>query len=502
MKIRPIQALPKSAFKPLPICLALSCLALLVGACAMHGTLDPDTPYPAPIRDGRINAPIKASQTNTGHTDTANHHAQVHYTNTHDTNIHDANTHANQINNTYIANGGYVDDIYPSKTIPNTATPSTITANTAMPSTTTATTPTVANVQFASFDEWRDDFVARNPQLNAILANAYFDRKLVALDNNQAEFAKAPWEYLDDAVLPSRVQSVRAKMREHSALFANIHAVDPAVVAAIWARESAFGANMGNTELPKALATLAYDGRRRTMFENELVALGALVARGDVPMNIKGSWAGGMGHTQFMPATWQRFGVDGDQDGRIDPRTLADALASTANYLAQSGFDEKIAPFYEVRLPSGFDSALVGQKMPVHAWRALVSFIDSPPQNAELTLLLPAGKDGPALLTSKSFDAIYTYNKSINYVLAVAMLAKKVNGGNGFVVDFPRHQQMPSRQDIMHAQQKLTAMGFDTQGVDGVAGENTRRAFANYQRSQGQFGDGFMTQKSIAPLLY
>lgn len=370
-----------------------------------------------------------------------------------------------------------------------------------------------AQRHYASFYEWKQDFMGRMSaiypawQVNDLFADAHPNEQVVSLDGNQAEFAKMPWQYLDGAVSNSRVSEGRQKRREMLPLFDEIerrYGVPASIVTAIWGLESSFGAGMGKTDLVDALSSLAYDGRRRAFAEGELVAMLALTQRGDISKNdLKGSWAGGMGHTQFIPSTWLKQGVDGDGDGRKNPFNRADALTSTASYLANAGWVAGLPAYVEVGLPAHFDYRYLGATLPVSTWQGLGLHLFEPMNtNEQATLFLPAGIDGPKLLTSKNFEVIKVYNNSSNYALAVATLANRLNGKAGIQSAFPRHERPLSRTQVQRLQQALTALGYDTKGTDGVIGTNTRRAFASWQNANGRVSDGFISERSAATLLY
>lgn len=366
----------------------------------------------------------------------------------------------------------------------------------------------------SSFAGWKEDFTMRAmgsgydlANVKRLLNHAQVNQRIISLDRSQAEFAKMPWQYVDSAVSSNRVNAGRKNFANHRALFNRIesrYGVDAEVVAGIWGMESSYGAVTGSANLVSSLATLAYEGRRREFAENQLLALMQLLARGDVRWaHMKGSWAGGMGHTQFIPATWLAQGVDADRDGRHNPWARADALSSTANYLRNSGWVHGLAPFYEVQLPSRFNYALIGEKLSLAQWQregVNVRHTAGANANTMLTLWLPAGKAGPALLTSQNFDVIKVYNNSSSYALGVSMLGKAIARKGGLQAAWPRHEKPLSRSQVTNLQHFLTRAGYDTQGVDGVIGANTRKAFARWQANNGLVPDGFISQRSAGSL--
>ncbi|MFC0819863.1 lytic murein transglycosylase [Moraxella marmotae] len=388
----------------------------------------------------------------------------------------------------------------------------------AQPTVATAPTLTPAPTQayYGSFGEWRSDFIRRATAkgvnasiLNSLMANATLNQRIIDLDRSQAEFTKMPWEYVESAASSNRISQGKSKLSENYSVLSaaeSLYGTPKEITVAIWGMESSYGAGTGNSDLVNALSSLAYDGRRREFAENELIAMVKMIERGDVNASqLKGSWAGGMGHTQFIPSTWIVEGVDGNNDGHKDPWNRQDALTSTASYLANAGWVRNLAPFYEVRLPAGFDYTLLGSKRSLDAWKSVgLTAVNGEYFGGafEAELWLPAGANGPALLLTKNFDAIRVYNNSSSYALGVSLLAKRIAGGSGLVQSWPRHEQPLSRTQVQNLQRNLTAQGYDTQGIDGVAGGNTRKAFARWQAANGQIPDGFISQRSAGQLAW
>lgn len=375
-------------------------------------------------------------------------------------------------------------------------------------------TTTVPAVRYPTFASWKSDFIQRSMangvngnDLQRLLGDAEYNAQVVSSDKNQAEFAKMPWEYLDGVLASSRVTGGQQKYNSLNDLLMGIEnrfGVPASIVTAIWGMESSYGGFTGNSSLANSLSTLAYDGRRQAFAESQLLALLQLVERGDIDWSqLKGSWAGGMGHTQFIPRTWLDEGVDGDGDGHRNPWNSADALSSTASYLSRSGWQRGLPTFYEVRLPTGFDYRQVSSKKTVADWQRLgVQFLTAPVSGNSVTeLWLPAGKEGPALLLTQNFDAIKVYNNSANYALGVSLLAKAIVGQGELQADFPRYERPLANYQVVQLQERLTRLGFDTKGTDGVIGNNTKLAFQRWQAANGQIPDGFITQRSAAMLV-
>lgn len=382
------------------------------------------------------------------------------------------------------------------------------------PATQIDTQPTTTSSSYTNFSDWKQDFyrraVAQGASAQAmqrLLAQANYSSSIISLDRQQPEFSKMPWSYAQS--MQSKVSLGQQKFAGQRDLLLDLEAqygVPASIITAIWGIESSYGAGTGNSDLPSALATLAYDGRRREWAEQQLMAMAHLLQRGDLSWtHLKGSWAGGMGHTQFIPTTWQNYGVDGNQDGHRNPWTMADALASTANYLSKSGWVRGVNPYYEVTLPTGFDYKLSGTKQSFAQWQRLgVNFVsDTPPLLAsDAELWLPAGANGPALLLSKNFEVIRVYNNSSSYALAVSMLAKSIVNKPTVQRAWPQGEQALSTYQVQRLQQRLTVMGFDTKGTDGVLGTNTRKAFQQWQIANGQLADGFVSVRTASALIY
>ena len=375
-----------------------------------------------------------------------------------------------------------------------------------------------ARPQPASFEAWRAEF--RPIALQAGVSPGVFDAALagiapnaevVRLDGAQAEFTKPLWEYLDGAASADRVAQGRAKRAELAQTLQTIESrfgVDQDVVLAIWGMESNFGRNRGSIPVVQSLATLGYEGRRRDFAEGQLIdALMILQSGAATRAGMVGSWAGAMGHTQFMPSSYLAYAVDFSGDRRPDiwsddPR---DALASTANYLAQKGWVRGQPWGMEVRLPQGFNFATADQsnRRPVADWRARgVTTIDGRPlpDYGAAAIIAPAGVTGPAFAVFDNFFVIKTYNNATSYALGVGHLGDRIGGSGPIVAPWPRHERELSRSEKMEMQRRLTAMGYDTQGTDGVIGPDTIQAIRAFQQSRGLTPDGFATATLLAAM--
>lgn len=334
------------------------------------------------------------------------------------------------------------------------------------------------------------------------LNGAEYLPKVVHNDRHQNEFTKTIWDYLDKAVSDDRIANGRKALKTRGDTLSRIEAtygVDAEIVAAIWGLESAYGAVRGDLPTLHALATLAYDGRRGAFFEGELIAALKILQSGDATaQSLRGSWAGAMGHTQFMPSSWHAFAVDFTGDGRRDiwGDDPTDALASTAAYLAGKGW-AKAAPWgVEIILPAGFDYDLTTErvKKPVAEWQALGVRLPGGgdvPDHGLGSVLLPGGHKGAAFLIFQNFHVIETYNTADAYVIAVGHLADRLRGAGPIMADWPRDERALSFDERISLQRKLTASGFDTGGVDAKMGPKTVAAVKAFQKARGMVPDGF-----------
>ena len=337
-------------------------------------------------------------------------------------------------------------------------------------------------------------------------------RTVLPLLDAQPEFTTPIWDYLAGLVDDQRVADGRAMLATHRDLLARLQAeygVDPETVVAVWGVESDYGRITGKRPLRVSLATLACEGRRQDFFRGEFLALLSLLQAGDLSdPQLTGSWAGAFGQTQFIPSTYARIAVDGDGDGRRDlVASVPDALASTAHYLQRAGWHTGEPWGYEVKLPPGFDASLAGRtaRRPLSDWvargiaRADGSEIAA--SDARSALLLPAGRDGPAFLVFRNYDAIYSYNAAESYALAIATLADRLRGGAGIVAAWPTDDPGLSRAQRRELQALLLARGHDIGAVDGMVGTATRRAIAAEQARLGLHpADGRAGQRILESL--
>ncbi len=325
---------------------------------------------------------------------------------------------------------------------------------------------------------------------------------VIEKDRNQGEFVKPIWEYLDRAVSDERLANGHQALRENRKLLRRIEAaygVDPEVVVAVWGLESSYGTRRGDIPVIEALATLAYEARRGRFFEGQLLAALKILQSGDVhPQAMVGSWAGAMGHTQFIPTSYLSFAVDFTGDGKRDiwSDNPADALASTAAYLQRSGWRAGQPWGVEVALPRDFDMGLTGerQKRSAAEWQALgIRAVDGRAiaNHGPASILLPAGVRGAAFMIFPNFHVIEKYNAADAYVIAIGHLSDRLRGAAPIRASWPRGDRALALQERIELQERLTAAGFDTGGADGKIGPKSVAAVKSFQRSIGMIPDGY-----------
>lgn len=371
-----------------------------------------------------------------------------------------------------------------------------------------------------TFAQWQAGF--RQQALQAGISPSLFDRAFLGVtpdmdvikaDRSQPEFTRPVWEYLDGALSPLRVRNGKKLLEQNSELLSRIeqrYGVDRQVLVSVWGMESNFGQFQGNKSVIRSLATLAYEGRRPQFAQDQLIAALQILQNGDIqPDAMRGSWAGAMGQTQFIPTTYLTHAVDFDGDGRRDIwNSTADALASTAHYLQASGWKRGQPWGLEVQVPTGFDFWLAdgSQRKSVSEWLQLGVTLPAgtqlPAGSSQLSaaLLLPAGARGPAFLVLDNFRAILKYNNSSSYALAVSLLGDRFYGWGFIAGSWPKDDLPLSRSERIELQTLLNANGHEAGNADGIIGANTRKAIRNAQQAQGWPADGYPTHKLLDSL--
>ena len=378
--------------------------------------------------------------------------------------------------------------------------------------------PAVTAETRAAFERWATGFRSRaqaqgiRPDVvQRAFAGIGYDPTVIERDRNQAEFTRQIWDYLDSAASPVRVKNGQAALQKHRRALQAIEdrfGVEKEVVTAVWGLESAYGERRGTMDVIQSLATLAHDGRRGAFFEAQLIAALQIIQAGDVdPRSMTGSWAGAMGHTQFIPTSYLAYAVDFTGDGKRDiwSDDPTDALASTAAYLKRFGWTKGQPWGVEVRLPAGFNAGLAKRdiKRAPSDWAAMgVTGMNgrAVPNHGAASILLPAGTAGAAFMIFDNFAVIERYNKADAYVIGVGHLSDRIKGGPEIQTPWPRGYAPLSFDERMEMQQRLQARGFGIEKIDGIIGPNTTEAIRAFQRSVGVQPDGFPSQDVLALL--
>lgn len=364
------------------------------------------------------------------------------------------------------------------------------------------------------FEDWKKDFAQQalaegvNPEfLATILPQIKELPHIVASDKKQPEFRFSFWDYTDRALSPTRISKGKEMFEKHKDMLLKAeskYGVRAQYIVAFWGLETSYGSYKGNIDIANALATMAYEGRRRTFFTNELIAF-LKIMQVEQMVGIKGSWAGAFGNFQFMPTTFAAYAVDGDGDGKRDiVGSVPDAIESAANYLSKMGWNYNVRWGREVKLTKSINWNIVhnGTKKTVQDWAKMgVEPADGSKWNpddyavvGELTL--PMGVDGPIFLTYQNYKIIMRWNRSQLYALSVGLLADQIDGKSGKI--YARRDNTPfSFEEAKEIQELLTKKGYYTGEVDGQLGSGTRTAIRAYQKENGLPQDGYATTKLL-----
>lgn len=327
------------------------------------------------------------------------------------------------------------------------------------------------------------------------------DPSIIALTKKQSEFVQPIWSYLDNAISESRLTRGRSAGERFAGELAAIerkYGVDRRILLGIWGMETNFGSFTGEKDVFRSLATLALHRYRDDFFREELLVALKMLEDGLADRSaMRGSWAGAMGQTQFMPSSFMKYAVDHDGDGMRDLwENIPDALASTANYLASFGWQPGLPWGMEVNVPDGFNLGSVEGMQEFSSWAA-AGFTrangSALPRNGKATLWYPAGIRGPAFLVTENYRVIKRYNSSDAYALAVAHLGDRIAGGGSFRADWPRNDKRLSPAEVKELQRRLIALGHPLGKVDGRIGELSREAIRRQQARHGLPADGYPT---------
>lgn len=342
------------------------------------------------------------------------------------------------------------------------------------------------------------------------------DPNVPDLVETQPEFTAPMWDYLDRRVTDARIARGRAAIERNAALFEQVGrntGVDPYVLGAIWGMETDYGAVLGNDKLIRpiirSLATLVHQ-RRTRLAEDEadfIAALLLLQREGLAPSELVGSWAGAIGHLQVNPSNVIAHGSDGDGDGHVDlHRSLADALATSAKFLRDLGYQPGLDWGFEVEVPDGFDYLLATREtlrpIAFFAERGVSrvrgrSFAD---QSLPVFLYVPAGRNGPKFLMTANYLVLKGYNFSDSYALSVAHMTDRLKGGGAFASGWPHDTKFPDLAQRKAIQEALIRLGLYDGAVDGRIGPISQAAYARFQAAQGLVADGFITYRSYEEL--
>jgi len=384
----------------------------------------------------------------------------------------------------------------------------------------TAATPSLAQSTRTGFAQWVERLRARarargvsEATYQRVMGAIKPDTEVLGLERSQPEFREPMWQYINRRVSDWRIITGKARAIEHAALIERIesqYGVDRYLMLGLWGMESAFGdvatSRKHMRPVIPALAALAWgEPRRRSYWEGELLNALLIIERGWADENdMIGSWAGAMGHTQWMPEVWLHMGVDFDHNGRISPYGAPDdALAGTARFLVERGkYRQGEAWGCEVRQPGGHVREH-GYRT-YAAWRELgVLRADGaafarPDDKVKLSVPVDGG---PAFLIGQNFSAVMSYNPAFSYSLAVVHLADRIRGDGPFVHPFPDSERLMTLAEVQELQRRLTALGFNTDGSDGRVGRDTQRAVQEFQRKVGiSPADGYAGLKVLARL--
>jgi membrane-bound lytic murein transglycosylase B len=347
--------------------------------------------------------------------------------------------------------------------------------------------------------------------IDAAISSLEHEQRVLDLDRRQPEFTDTLANYLSSRVTPARIEEGRKLMRTHRRILqqaADRFGVQPQYLVAFWGLETNFGSNLGKIPTLNSLSTLACDERRSEFFTTEFLEALRLLERGHIEHGAMiGSWAGAMGHTQFMPSTYMRHALDGDSDGRIDLwRSVPDAMLSAANFLNSLGWQRNVRWGREVKLPKQFDYSLAGMDRPrkLEHWRD-DGITDAngkrlPASDIEAALLVPSGHRGPAFLVYDNFRVIMRWNRSEYYALSVGLLADAIAGAAGLTKAPPTDLPRLKRDQVLALQAALSARGQDVGEHDGVFGPATRRAVQAWQQAEGVIADGQVDEEMLKKL--
>lgn len=361
-----------------------------------------------------------------------------------------------------------------------------------------------------AFETWKQQFAGQavaagvdQSFVNSVLPQMQLLPQVLESDRKQPEFRATFWDYTDRTLSTKRIETGREMMKKHADLLASVeqkYGVPAKYIVAFWGLETAYGSYKGNIETLNALATMAFDERRRPFFTKELIAFLKIMQQENLT-DVKGSWAGAFGNFQFMPTTFAAYGVDGDGDGRRDiVNSLPDAMESAANYLSRIGWDKNVKWGREVKLPAQVDWTAVyaKTKRPIKEWNAMgikpARGVAWPSDALQIPakLVMPMGINGPAFLVYSNYDVIMRWNRSQLYALSIGLLSDALIMGE-VQIYAPRQNSQFSYDQGKEIQDLLTKMGYYTGEIDGILGSGTQKAIRAYQKDHSLPQDGYAT---------
>ncbi len=347
--------------------------------------------------------------------------------------------------------------------------------------------------------------------VDKVLPGLKQQQRVIELDRSQPEFTQTFADYFYQRVTPERIQRGKALLKQYDVFLSGLtreYGVPGRYLVAFWGLETNYGGYLGRMPTLDSLATLACDERRSEFFTNELMQALALLERESLsPAEMRGSWAGAIGHTQFMPSAYNRYATDGDGDGHVNLwRSEMDALASGANLLANLGWLKGERWGREVLLPKEFPYSKTGleNSQPASYWRnlgvTLVNGVKLPEMDKAASILVPAGHSGPAFLVYSNFNVIMQWNRSTYYALAVGLLADRLIGAGPLARPPSTGEEALSRDTVMKMQKQLQRLGFNAGDIDGVMGSLTQSALREFQASKGMIADGYPNEETLCAL--
>ena len=348
--------------------------------------------------------------------------------------------------------------------------------------------------------------------VDEVIPTLKLQQQVLKLDREQPEFVQTFSQYLATRITPARIERGRELYARHEEFLDALtrrYGVPGRYLVAFWGLETNYGSYLGGVPTLDALATLACDERRAAFFGKEFISALQLMQRESLsPEQMYGSWAGAVGHTQFMPSSYLKYAVDGDGDGRINLwQSERDALASGASFLQQLGWEFGLRWGREVLLPDDFSYQQAGTNamLSLQEWSELgVRRADGkalPTTDIEGAILVPAGHTGPAFMVYANFFVIMQWNRSESYAISVGHLADRIKGGDNLLRPPPPGQRSLSLQQTAEMQRALNTAGYDAGVADGIFGPASRAALRTFQHAIGLVADGYPDQNSLTRLL-